>query len=130
MRVNAVLIASLAAALTVAASSAFAQSPEIGRGRALYEIRCGLCHDRSVHQRDARIAKSFAQIRSAVMRWDRELGAAWRGDEIDAVSRYLNDRYYHYACPPSVCGSERVQLPAPTVPRPARVNSGSRPAQG
>ena len=130
MRANVVLIASLTAALSVAMSSAFAQSPEIGRGRALYEIRCGLCHDRSVHQRDARIAKSFAEIRAAVVRWDRELGAAWRGDEIDAVSRYLNDRYYHYACPRSVCGSERVQLPAPTVPRPARVNSGSRPAQG
>ena len=130
MRANAVLIATLTMALSVAVSSAFAQSPEIGRGRALYEIRCGLCHDRSVHQRNSRSAKSFAQIRSAVARWDRELGAVWRGDEIDAVSRYLNDRYYNYPCPRSVCGSERVQVPAPTAPRPARVHSGSRLAQG
>jgi hypothetical protein len=130
MRANAVLIAILTAVLSVAASSAFAQSPEIGRGRALYEIRCGLCHDRSVHQRNARAAKSFAEIRAAVARWDRELGAAWRGDEVDAVTRYLNDRYYHYPCPRSVCGSERVRAPVPAVPRPARVNSGSRLAQG
>ena len=100
----------LQVALWLAAPGAIAQSQEIARGRALYETRCGLCHDRSVHQRNPRAAQSFAEIRSFVVRWDRELGAVWRAEEIDAVSRYLNDRYYHYPCPQVVCKSERVQL--------------------
>ena len=106
-----VAVAVVQAALSLAAPGAVAQSQETARGRVLYEMRCGLCHDRSVHQRNPRAARSFAEIRSFVVRWDRELGAVWRDEEIDAVSRYLNDRYYHYPCPPGVCKSERAQPP-------------------
>lgn len=91
---------------------ALAQSPELERGRALYEARCNDCHDRSVHRREPRAAKTFAEIRSFVLRWDRELGALWRADELDAVTRYLNQRFYGYPCPASVCGSERAQADA------------------
>lgn len=92
--------------------AAVAQSPELERGRALYEARCNDCHDRSVHRRDPRAAKTFAEIRSFVVRWDRELGALWRAEELDAVTRYLNQRFYGYPCPASVCGAERAQADA------------------
>lgn len=88
--------------------AAFAQGADAERGRALYEARCNDCHDRSVHRRAPRAARTFAEVRSFVARWDRELGALWRSDEIDAVTRYLNERFYGYPCPASVCGAERA----------------------
>jgi mono/diheme cytochrome c family protein len=73
-------------------------------GAALYESRCTGCHERSVHTRSPRRAASFDQIRAYVWRWDRYLGGAWQHDEIDAVAKYLNERYYHFPCPQDVCG--------------------------
>ena len=87
----------------------FAQGPDVSRGKALYETRCVECHDRSVHARKPRSARSFAEIREYVLRWDRETGALWRADEVDAVTRYLNERYYQFPCPATLCSLERVQ---------------------
>lgn len=111
-------IAALAAALPSAAAAQGAGSRAAGvparaaqaddRGRALYEARCGGCHDRSVHQRSARSATDFAAVRAAVVRWDRETGALWRGDEIDAVARYLNERYYRFPCQGPACPAPRA----------------------
>lgn len=86
---------------------AIAAPADAARGRALYETRCGGCHERSVHARGARSAKSFAQVRAWVAHWDRQTGNLWRDDEIDAVTRYLNDRYYRFPCPDEVCGTDR-----------------------
>ena len=96
-----------------------AQSPESARGQALYETRCRDCHGQSVHERNPRAARTVAEIREFVVRWDRELGALWRDDELDAVTRYLNERYYHFPCPTSLCSLERVQ--ARNAPVPYRV---------
>ena len=101
-----------------AGAGAVAQAADPARGRVLYEARCGACHDRSVHNRAARSAKTFAEVRANVARWDRELGALWRADEIDAVARYLNDTYYRYPCPQAVCGAERAQGGAPVAAGP------------
>lgn len=73
-------------------------------GRALYENRCTDCHEHSVHSRSPRLAGSFDQIRAYVYRWDRYLGGIWQRAEIDAVAKYLNERYYHFLCPQDVCG--------------------------
>ncbi len=129
IRARGMALAVLSAVTWAAAPGAFAQSPEIARGQALYDARCGLCHDKSVHQRTPRSAKTFAEIRGFVVRWDRELGALWRADELDAVTRYLNDRYYRYSCPASVCGSERAQSGAfaTTVPRSQHRSESIRP---
>lgn len=86
---------------------ATAAPPDAARGRALYETRCGGCHERSVHARSVRSAKSFAEVRAWVANWDRQTGGLWRDDEIDAVTRYLNDRYYRFPCPDEVCGTDR-----------------------
>lgn len=97
------LLAVLAAPL-----AASAQSPEVERGRALYEARCQGCHETSVHRRESRAARDFAQLRAAVVRWDREIGALWRPEEIDAVTAFLNERYYRYPCPSTVCSAARA----------------------
>jgi hypothetical protein len=118
--VRAVLGAGLCALLVGAPVAALAQGPELERGRALYEARCDGCHEKSVHQRDSRLAKDFAQVRAAVARWDRETGSIWRPDEVDAVARYLNDRYYRFPCPSSLCRSDRAQMRTAMVRWPHR----------
>lgn len=77
--------------------------PEETRGRALYEEQCDTCHDRSVHAPTHRTARDFGEIREAVDRWQREVGTAWGNDDIDAVARYLNQRYYRFPCPVQYC---------------------------
>ena len=76
---------------------------EPDRGRALYEMRCTGCHDRSVHARKSRSATDFEAVRAWVARWTETLRTGWSADEIDDVARYLNGAYYRYPCPPTVC---------------------------
>lgn len=97
----------LAAALLLAAGGACAAETE--RGRALYEARCDRCHDVSVHGRSARSARTFDQIRAYVARWDRELGTAWTMSDINAVARYLNEKYYRFPCPAEYCKAEQAR---------------------
>jgi mono/diheme cytochrome c family protein len=85
--------------LAVAAFSVSAQSPLAQRGRQLYEMHCGLCHQQSVHSRTTRVARSMADIRGYVKRWSGVAGLAWTNEEIDEVSLYLNERYYRFIPP-------------------------------
>lgn len=94
-------------AALVAGGPAAAAPADAAQGRALYETRCGGCHDRSVHARTVRSAKTYAQVRAWVQNWNRQTGSLWRDDEIDAVTRYLNERYYRFPCPAEVCGTQR-----------------------
>ena len=73
------------------------------RGRVLYESRCGGCHSASVHGRGKRVASDFDDVRRWVGRWNASLGLRWGDEELDDVAVYLNNTYYRYACPPSVC---------------------------
>lgn len=82
-----------------------AHGADAERGKALYEARCDLCHGASVHVREARKATSFEGVRTQVARWNRELGGSWSVDEINDVTVYLNNRYYSFPCPASVCRS-------------------------
>lgn len=100
----------LAAFVALPSVHGMAQSPEFARGKALYEARCRDCHEQSVHERNPRSAKSVAEIRAFVVRWDRALGELWHDDEVDAVTRFLNERYYGFTCPTSLCSSERAAV--------------------
>ena len=102
------VIASMAFGLAGLSESAVAADP--GRGSVLYETRCIACHSSSVHQRSARKAKSFDGVRVQVLRWSDEVGGSWSGDEIDDVTLYLNQRYYRFRCPPSVCKANQASL--------------------
>lgn len=94
----------LAVAVIAGCASVAHAANEDSLGRALYENRCTDCHEHSVHSRSPRLAGNFDQIRAYVYRWDRYLGRIWQRAEIDAVARYLNERYYHFLCPQDVCG--------------------------
>ncbi|MGB7543401.1 MAG: hypothetical protein WBM28_15485 [Burkholderiales bacterium] len=97
----------LVVAVIGAAPAAHAADAE--RGRLLYEGRCNVCHDTGVHLRASRKAQTFEGIREQVVRWNNELGGAWRREDIDDVTRYLNSRYYFYRCPESLCGAGQAQ---------------------
>ena len=92
-------------------AAAAALAADINRGQALYEARCGGCHDTSVHGRSPRSAKSFDEVRGYVARWDKQLGTAWTDEEINEVARYLNEKYYQFPCPTAVCKGEQARLP-------------------
>ena len=80
-----------------------AAAADAARGAALYESRCDSCHSESVHGRAKRVAKDFDAVRGWVRRWNDNLSLRWGDEEIDDVSMYLNNTYYKYPCPPSVC---------------------------
>lgn len=86
-----------------------ASAADANRGRALYESRCDTCHTTSVHVRESRRASDFAGIRLQVERWNGQLGGAWRREDIDDVTVYLNDRFYRYPCPDAMCRSGAAQ---------------------
>jgi hypothetical protein len=94
--------AACAGALALAAGpEPLPAAPE--RGAALYELRCGGCHFESVHGRERREARSFAEVRAWVSRWSGTLALPWTEEEIDEVAVYLNRRHYRYPCPPTAC---------------------------
>lgn len=83
--------------------SASAQADDLDQGQLLYDFACDACHDRSVHRRASRKAKTFGELREFVRRWSGEMGTQWSDQEIDEVARYLNDKYYHFPCPAETC---------------------------
>ena len=86
-----------------------AQAPaDAERGKILYETRCSACHASSVYKRDARKAKSFDGLRAQVLRWSVETGGSWSADEIDDVTLYLNQRFYRFPCPLTLCSAAQV----------------------
>ncbi len=116
----AVFLAVLALGLAMrSASGADAQ-----RGRALYESRCSTCHSVSVHGRKKRVASDFNDVRRWVVRWNDNLALHWGDEEVDDVSAYLNNTYYRFACPPTVC--KTVSL-APGMPLPHRPSDRRKP---
>ena len=95
-----------------------AAATDAARGQALYESRCGGCHTKSVHQREARKAATFEGVLAQVSRWNAALGGDWNAEDIEDVAMYLNQRYYRYPCPASVCPPGRATLtPAATAAR-------------
>ena len=70
----------LCAAPVLAAAALLASAGDFERGKALYNARCVGCHDRSVHQREARKAMTIEGIKAQVRRWDAFLNGAWRDE--------------------------------------------------
>lgn len=111
----------LIAGLLLAAVACPAIAADAARGRTLYESRCDGCHSAGVHERASRKATDFEGIRAQVVRWNAQLGGAWRREEIDDVAVYLNDRFYRYPCPDALCGAgaARASVPGLTADRTA-----------
>ncbi|MEZ5589519.1 MAG: cytochrome C [Gammaproteobacteria bacterium] len=74
--------------------SAQAADPE--RGKQLYDNHCTVCHESQVHIREQRKAKTPADLRWQIARWQEVLKLSWTAAEVDDVQDYLNAEYYHY----------------------------------
>ena len=95
------LVATLLA-LGFAVPSANAQSIS-ERGQALYELRCGDCHSISLHKRSRPTARNYEDVRTWVRHWSGVERMNWEKQDIDAVTQYLNERFYKYPCPGDTC---------------------------
>jgi mono/diheme cytochrome c family protein len=77
--------------------NAFAQSmQEPSRGELLYSTYCGGCHSTEVNWREKKQVTDWDSLKSEVHRWQSTSDLKWSDDDIDAVSEYLNRRYYHF----------------------------------
>ena len=72
------------------------QAADRERGRALYENQCQSCHEKGVHSRANRKAKSLVDLRQRAAAWSTHGGLDWSSEEINDVADYLNARFYHF----------------------------------
>jgi mono/diheme cytochrome c family protein len=87
----------LAAGLCLASGWSSAQLPaDPGRGRALYENHCQVCHTQKVHGRANRLPVSRDELRVIVDRWQQAENLRWSGQDISDVVEYLNRSRYGY----------------------------------
>ncbi len=103
MQTGTLVVTAVAAAVIAGGASWQSAAADGERGMVLYEARCVACHTTSVHNRDNRKAKNYADVREWVSRWSNFLGSDWGPTEIDDVSRYVNEKFYNFPCPMEVC---------------------------
>ena len=73
-----------------------ARGADAGRGRALYENHCVVCHTSKVHRREPRMAANNEQLYKIVDNWQAERQLRWSREEIDDVVSYLSFTQYNF----------------------------------
>ena len=84
----------MAVLLLVLFLSAPGFAADFDRGRALYENHCQTCHEDWAHTRGNRKVTMLDGLRARVASWSVHSGLNWSTEEISAVTRYLNRRFY------------------------------------
>ncbi|MFM9925237.1 hypothetical protein VLK31_19760 [Variovorax sp. H27-G14] len=112
----ATLLGALAPVLAVRAQTPMqtplqAPAQSQGRGELLYSTHCVTCHTTEMHWRDKKAATDWSSLMFQVRRWQDASGLGWNESDIQAVSRYLNERFYRY--PPMVAPVARAQPVGP-----------------
>ncbi|WP_374666269.1 cytochrome c [Ramlibacter sp.] len=88
--------AALGLALVASAGAQAQADPSVERGRLLYANHCVECHNREIHWREQRRAADWESLRVQVRRWQGEARLGWSDDDIEAVTRHLNDSVYRF----------------------------------
>ena len=70
--------------------------PSPSRGELLYSTHCIACHTTQVHWRDKKQATDWDSLEKQVRRWQAAGMLQWNEDDINEVTRHLNDSYYHF----------------------------------
>ena len=73
---------------------------EFDRGQALYENHCKSCHEDWAHTRDGSRIFNQSELRNRVAAWSIHSGLGWSDEEIDDVTRFLNQQYYNFTDKP------------------------------
>ena len=66
------------------------------RGELLYSTHCIACHTAQVHWRDKKQSTDWDTLEKQVRRWQAAGMLQWSEDDINEVTRHLNDSYYHF----------------------------------
>ncbi len=72
---------------------------DAARGALLYDNHCIACHSTQMHWRDQRLAKDWTSLRALVRRWQGAAQLNWSDEELEDVTRHLNERFYHFEPP-------------------------------
>lgn len=84
-------------ALLLCSVSMPAMSQNGSRGQALYENQCRSCHESWAHERKGHSAvASMQDLRRRVAAWATHSGLDWSGEEVDDVTEYLDQTFYHF----------------------------------
>ena len=87
----------LSAALLWASLSAGAQAQDPVLGKELYDGRCLACHKEAPYGKGPPMALTLENLRAAAKLWDSiSPGTLWTRQDLDDVTSYLNQKYYHY----------------------------------
>jgi mono/diheme cytochrome c family protein len=103
----------LLAVTAFATASGFASAAEAeSRGSLLYATHCTACHTSKQHWREKKLATDWNSLEMQVRRWQAAAFLDWRDEDIQAVTRHLNDRYYRF----EPTGDPVCTQAAPTTP--------------
>ena len=72
------------------------QAFDIENGKVLHNENCVRCHDKSVYTRENKVVHNFQQLRSRIIQCELMAELAWFDEEIDDVTAFLNDAFYHF----------------------------------
>jgi mono/diheme cytochrome c family protein len=76
-------------------------APPASRGELLYTTHCIACHSTQMHWRDQRRATDLDSLKDQVRLWQGRALLSWDEQDIAEVTRYLNQRFYHFDRPSS-----------------------------
>lgn len=69
---------------------------DIENGQILHNESCISCHNVSQYTRADRIVNSFDELRTRISNCELSAELTWFDEEIDDVTAYLNDAFYHF----------------------------------
>lgn len=93
---NILLIRKLAACVSLCLVSSVCYG-EPQRGQALHDEDCRVCHDSSVYTRENRKVQTLKKLAAQVDRCQQGVGVEWDATQLDAVTTYLNKRFYRFS---------------------------------
>jgi hypothetical protein len=73
-----------------------AETPDLARGRALYENHCIVCHTAKVHRRPAPLPMAVDDLRYIVTLWATQQGLSWSREDVEDVVFYLDRVHYRF----------------------------------
>ncbi len=76
--------------------SALAQAFDSGNGKTLHDENCVRCHNASIYTRPDREIKNYPLLRKRVAQCEVMAELMWFDEEVDAVTVYLNNAFYHF----------------------------------
>lgn len=72
------------------------QAAEPDPGKQLHDQHCTQCHGSEVMTRKDRRVNNLQELGAQVRQCDSNLGLKWFDDDIEAVTQYLNQNFYHF----------------------------------